>query len=149
MKKIKIFLASSIVEFKDIRHKIGEYVLEYNNKILDQEIKIKLFECEYYDSSISVLNRKQDEYMEILKESDIFVMFVGKKLGNYTKEEYELAKKENIQRNIFFFKSKDIDSSVIDFKKELINDHNAKIYEINIVQEIKDILYYIFDEQLT
>ena len=148
MNKIKIFLSSSIVEFKSIRNKIGEYVLEYNNEYIEKGKKIKLFECEFHDEAISPLDRKQDEYMEVLKKSDIFIMLIGTKLGEYTKEEYEVAYKNNIERHIFFFKSNQTDNSVTKFKNILINDKESYIYEINNIEEMKDILYRLANKKL-
>ena len=141
MNKINIFLASSIIEFKSIRNKIGEYVLEYNNEYIDKGKKIKLFECEFHDEAISSLNRKQDEYMEELKKSDIFLMLIGKRLGNYTKEEYQVALDNNIERHIIFFKNNEEDNSVTEFKKYLLEDKKSNTYEVTNIDEIKNILY--------
>ena len=146
MNKIKIFLASSIVEFKSIRNKIGEYVLEYNNEYIEKGKKIKLFECEFHDEAISSLDRKQDEYMEVLKKSDIFLMLIGKKLGNYTKEEYQVALDNNIERHIIFFKTNEEDNTVIEFKKYLRKIKESNTYEVTTIDEIKNILYKIVNK---
>ncbi len=146
MDKIKIFLASSIVEFKSIRNKIGEYVLEYNNEYIEKGKKIKLFECEFHDEAISPLDRKQDEYMEVLKKSDIFLMLIGKKLGNYTKEEYQVALDNNIERHIIFFKTNEEDNTVIEFKKYLRKIKESNTYEVTTIDEIKNILYKIVNK---
>ena len=146
MNKIKIFLASSIVEFKSIRNKIGEYVLEYNNEYIEKGKKIKLFECEFHDEAISPLDRKQDEYMEVLKKSDIFLMLIGKKLGNYTKEEYQVALDNNIERHIIFFKTNEEDNTVIEFKKHLRKIKESNTYEVTTIDEIKNILYKIVNK---
>ncbi len=147
MNKLSIFLASSIVEFKNSRPKIGEYVLEYNNAMFEYSKKIKLFECEFYDSAVS-LGRKQDDYMEVLKKCDLFMMLIGKKLGNYTKEEYEMAVKSHVERHIFFFKEKKVDSSVFEFQTLLKKDKDSHIYEIEKVEEVKEILYQLANEKL-
>lgn len=147
MKKLSIFLASSIVEFKTARPKIGEYVLEYNNQMFEFSKKIKLFECEYYDEAIS-LNRKQDDYMEVLKQCDLFFMLIGKKLGNYTLEEYEVALQNDVERHIFFLKKKEYDSSILEFQKLLKKDSKAHIYEIEKIEEVKPILYALANEKL-
>lgn len=146
MDKIKIFLASSIVEFKSIRNKIGEYVLEYNNEYIEKGKKIKLFECEFHDEAISPLDRKQDEYMEVLKKSDIFLMLIGKKLGNYTKEEYQVALDNNIERHIIFFKTNEEDNTVIEFKNYLQEIKESNTYEVTTIDEIKNILYKIVNK---
>ena len=146
MDKINIFLASSIVEFKSIRNKIGEYVLEYNNEYIEKGKKIKLFECEFHDEAISPLDRKQDEYMEVLKKSDIFLMLIGKKLGNYTKEEYQVALDNNIERHIIFFKTNEEDNTVIEFKKYLRKIKESNTYEVTTIDEIKNILYKIVNK---
>ena len=90
MQKYQIFLASSINEFKDERNEIGDLIRKIQDILIDYEIKIKLFECEFFDNTIA-LGRKQGEYNEQIKKSQSFIMLVGSKLGQYTLEEYNIA----------------------------------------------------------
>ena len=106
MKTIKIFLASSINEFKNERNEIGDLVRKIQDKLIDENIRIKLFECEFFDNSISMLGRKQNDYNKEIKNADIFIMIIGKRLGDYTKEEYNVAYSSNKPIiNILFKKS--------------------------------------------
>ena len=59
MKKLKIFLASSIVELKEERNEIGDFIRRIQDELIDMDYRIQLFECEFFDNSIA-LTRKQD-----------------------------------------------------------------------------------------
>ena len=139
--KIKIFLASSIVEFKEVRNEIGALVRRVQDILINDDIRVNLFICEYYDSSLSVRGRKQDDYMDELVKSDIFLMLVGKKLGDYTKEEFNKANEcKNIQKEIIFIKNDAVDDSVISFKSEVHNNKNTKVYLDKSIEEVKQII---------
>ena len=78
MKKIKIFLASSIREFEKERIAIGDIVRQIQNRIIDDGIRLDLFMCEFADNSMSN-GRMQERYNDELRKSDIFIMLIGKK----------------------------------------------------------------------
>ncbi len=91
-KTIKIFVASSIHEFRNERNELGRFILGINNMNLKRGIYCFLELCENHDNSISARERKQDEYNEFIKDADaVFVLFF-KKAGKYTVEELRLAK---------------------------------------------------------
>lgn len=129
MKTIKIFLASSINEFKYERNEIGDLIRRIQDKLIDENIRIKLFECEFFDNSISTLGRKQNDYNEEIKNSDIFIMLVGKRLGGYTKEEYRIAVTSNKPIINILFKKVEFDDSVQEFKQEILDNQNVNKYE--------------------
>ena len=52
MQKVKIFLASSIVEFKKERNLIGDVVRKLQDEWIEKEIRIKLFECEFFENNL-------------------------------------------------------------------------------------------------
>ena len=56
-------------------------------------IRIKLFEWEDYDAAYNN-RRKQDEYNEKVRESDLFLALFYKKAGKFTIEEFDVATKE-------------------------------------------------------
>jgi hypothetical protein len=56
-------------------------------------IRIKLFEWEDYDSAYND-KRKQDEYNEYVKQSDIFLALFHKKAGQFTIEEFDKASEQ-------------------------------------------------------
>ncbi len=128
MKKIKIFLASSIEEFKEERNELGRFILGINNLNLERGIYCHLELCENYDSSISARKRKQDDYNEFIKGADaVFVLFC-EKAGDYTVEELKLAKncfRDNGKPKVYtYFKNFDENNLTDEVRKayELIKD---------------------------
>lgn len=92
MKTIKIFLASS-EELDYDRMAFGNLVRRLDNMYEKRGIRIKLFEWEDYDSAYND-KRKQDEYNEYVKQSDIFLALFHKKAGEFTVEEFKVASQE-------------------------------------------------------
>lgn len=129
MKKIKIFLASSIREFEKERIAIGDIVRQIQNRIIDDGIRIDLFMCEFADNSMSN-GRMQERYNDELRKSDIFIMLIGKKAGEFTIEEYEVSKEVNKIKRYILFQDIESDNSVKDFKEILKNDYNIGINHI-------------------
>ena len=78
MKTIKIFLASS-EELDYDRMAFGNLVRRLDDMYEKRGIRIKLFEWEDYDSAYKD-KRKQDEYNEYVKQSDIFLALFHKML---------------------------------------------------------------------
>ena len=129
MKKIKIFLASSIREFQKERIAIGDLIRQIQNDVIDDGIRIDLFMCEFEDNSMS-LGRMQERYNDKLRKSDIFIMLIGKKAGRYTKEEYDISKEKSSMKRYILFQDIESDNSVKDFKEILKNDYNTGINHI-------------------
>ena len=92
MKTIKIFLASS-EELDYDRMAFGNLVRRLDDMYEKRGIRIKLFEWEDYDSAYND-KRKQDEYNEYVKQSDIFLALFHKKAGQFTVEEFDIASQE-------------------------------------------------------
>lgn len=112
IKIIKVFIASSIDEFKEIRKETASFFLKLNNILIDSDVFIQFVQCEEMDSDISK-TRKQDEYNRFIKECDFVIFLFGEKLGDYTSEELDVAIQSFQDRNhpnIFMF-----------FKEELNN----------------------------
>ena len=84
MKTIKIFLASS-EELTDDRNAFGNLVRRLDKIYEKRGIRIELFEWEDYDSAFND-QRKQDEYNERVRESDVFLALFHKKAGAFTVE---------------------------------------------------------------
>ena len=138
MKKLKIFLASSIVELKEERNEIGDFIRRIQDELIDMDYRIQLFECEFFDNSIA-LTRKQDEYNDEIEKSDIFVMLVGSKLGNYTFEEFKIAKSiSSIEINVIFKNYLEhIDETVSNFKRLIQNEERVNQYEYTDLPGLK------------
>ena len=92
MKTIKIFLASS-EELDYDRVAFGNLVRRLDDMYEKRGIRIKLFEWEDYDAAYND-KRKQDEYNEYVKQSDIFLALFHKKAGQFTIEEFDKASEQ-------------------------------------------------------
>ena len=63
MKKIKIFLASSIEDLEEDRLRVGDFFRQLNDVYLDSGVQFKLIKCEDYDNAIAAAG-KQAEYQK-------------------------------------------------------------------------------------
>ncbi len=66
MKFIKIFLASSIVEFRNERQQMGNFIRSLNDIYVKRGIYFELAICEDLGESVA-LERKQQEYNEAIR----------------------------------------------------------------------------------
>lgn len=128
MKTIKIFLASS-EELDYDRMAFGNLVRRLDDLYEKRGIRIKLFEWEDYDAAFND-RRKQDEYNDHVRESDIFLALFHKKAGKFTIEEFNIASeefKEHASPRVFTF-CKDLQSGeeetpeLAEFKKRLFDE---------------------------
>ncbi len=88
---VKIFIASSVNEFRADRDALGLFISEINDKFRHRGIYCELKMCEKEDQAMSLLGRKQREYNKIIEECDaVFVLF-HKKAGRDTLEELRHA----------------------------------------------------------
>ena len=90
MKKIKIFLASSIEDLREDRVEVGDFFCQLNEIYLDSGIHFSLIKCESYDNSIS-LGGKQREYDREIRESELVFFLFFRKVGDFTRHEFEVA----------------------------------------------------------
>ncbi len=126
MQTIKIFLASSVVEFKRERQELAAFVSFINNKSVKRDIFLEIRMCEELSNAMA-LERKQDEYNEYIRESDFVLILIGKTVGQYTIEEFDVAW-EHFQKHgkpdIFtyfreFPQGEQVQESVLTFKERL------------------------------
>ncbi len=107
IKKIKIFIASSIEELKADRTEIGDFFRQLNEIYLDRGIHFSLIKCEDYDDSVA-LSGKQSQYDEEIRDSAISFFLFFKKVGDFTKHEFEVAlesyKEKKSPRIVTYFK---------------------------------------------
>ena len=89
MKTINIFLASSSELIND-RNAFGNLVRRLDNIFEKRSRRIKLYEWEDDDDSIT-FHRKQDTYNARISQSDIFIAMFYKKAGRFTIEEFNTA----------------------------------------------------------
>ena len=89
MKSTKIFIASSS-ELQMERMEIVDLIQDLNDEFEIRDIKLKPVLWEYMDSSMGE-KRKEDEYLDKLKECDICLVLFWNTLGEYTVEELDVA----------------------------------------------------------
>ena len=90
MKRIKIFLASSIEDLREDRLQVGDFFGQLNEIYLDSGVHFSLIKCENYDNSIA-LGGKQQQYDREIRESELVFFLFFRKVGDYTKHEFEVA----------------------------------------------------------
>ena len=98
MKEIKVFLASS-EELKYDRLAFSDLIRKLDNIYEKRGIRIKLFQWEDFDAAYND-KRKQDEYNEYIKQSDLFLALFRTKAGQFTVEEFELARNEHREKGL-------------------------------------------------
>jgi len=107
MKKIKIFIASSIEEFKLDRIEIGNFFRRLNDFYLERGLYFTLIMCEDLDNAINN-GRKQEEYNREIIVSDLVFFLFCTKTGQYTLEEFDIAlesfKKAGRPKIVTYFK---------------------------------------------
>ncbi len=90
MRKIKIFIGSSIEELKEDRVAIGNFFRQLNDLYLDNGLYFQLVMCEDYDDAIET-GGKQSKYDKEIEDSELSVFIFFKKVGEYTEHEFEVA----------------------------------------------------------
>lgn len=92
----RVFLASSINDFAKERREVGAFIQELNQQRYIKEGKyIKLYLCEDMSDCIaSEKKRKQEEYNEAIRKSNLFILMADHKVGKYTMEELQVAEKQ-------------------------------------------------------
>ena len=84
---------------REDRIAFGDLIRRLDGIYRKQGTRIELIEWE--DLDISYNNcRKQDEYNDSIRQSDVFVALFHTLAGKYTREEFEVAREENIKRQI-------------------------------------------------
>ena len=90
MKRIRIFLASSITDLKFDRIEIGNFFRQLNDIYIESGIYFDLVMCEDYDNGIA-LEGKQSEFDRLLCDSELVFFVFFNKVGEYTRHEFEVA----------------------------------------------------------
>lgn len=91
MKQVKIFLASS-VELDEDKREFDNYFAEKNKIYRERYIDFDQRTWKDFVSSVSA-QRLQDRYNEYIQTCDIAIFLFHTKIGQYTKEEFEVAHK--------------------------------------------------------
>ncbi|MCL2063390.1 MAG: DUF4062 domain-containing protein [Candidatus Cloacimonetes bacterium] len=149
---IKIFLASSIEEFADERQSLKNFIRQIKNVVIDHNIMINMFICEFSDKAITN-GRKQEQFLTEIDDCNIFLLLIGKKMGKYTFEEYEYAKNLKKQQVEGFpiiiagFKICDDSESTINVFFENIPSDTLKL-KFTEITDFKEILLSVILEIL-
>jgi hypothetical protein len=106
MKAIHIFLASSINDLRTERLELGNFTRILNDRLILHDAYAYIHMCEDISDEVA-LTRKQDEYNRVIQSCDHFVLLFWRKIGGYTAEEYEIARKHQLEHgtpnlHIFF-----------------------------------------------
>jgi len=145
MRELKIFLASS-EELEIERSKFSLYIRE-TSEIWEGTRNIKLVPIlweKYFTDFISSTKHQQDEYNEEIKKCDFFVMLYWTKVGDYTKQEFEVALKQFDETKkkpliIAYFMNKDISKEISQTDKDSLQNFRTKLSERTYEIEEKDI----------
>lgn len=147
MKVVKLFVASSIEEFKEERIFLGDFIRRYNDKSIPKGYRVKLFLCE--DES----DNYQPIYDRQINNCDFFIAFIGASIGKYTQHELEVARDcQKIKRKIIVLKSSSEELLPDAIKSyfnviTLNNDFMKQLYEL-LVAETELMLPYIEETQV-
>ncbi|MBO7228296.1 MAG: hypothetical protein J6V18_01275 [Bacteroidales bacterium] len=128
MKEIKVFLASS-EELKYDRLAFSDLIRKLDNIYEKRGIRIRLFQWEDFDAAYND-KRKQDEYNEYIKQSDLFLALFRTKAGQFTVEEFELARNEHREKgspkpHVYcrdLEQGETEDKTLTEFKQKLFNE---------------------------
>ena len=94
MKKIRIFIGSSITELSQERKDLVVFLSALNNKYIDRGIYIEPYVCEETSGMMLTGGSQSAHNAYIENEADACIFMFFKKAGEFTAEELELAKKE-------------------------------------------------------
>ena len=125
---IRVFIASS-EELENDRNAFGNLIRKLNKTYQMRGIELDLFEWEDYDAAYND-RRKQDEYNEKVRASDMFLAVFHIKAGRFTREEFDVAIEEFRRRGLpkSYVYCKDLKDDEVesqelkDFKERLYNE---------------------------
>ena len=149
----KIFLGSSIDEFKTEREKIKSSINDMNQTFNKYGVNILVTSCEGENYVIDGKKGSQEYINEHVKNSDYSIFLIGKNLGIHTKEEFDIAYKtckanKKLKIRVYFKKISSVNKKVKDFKCEL--DKKCKYYysEFYDYKDIVPTIEYLISLQL-
>jgi len=155
VRNVKLFLASSYALKKD-RDEIMLFLANKNRFLVKHGIYLELVRWEFLSSSFSD-TRKQDDFNKELEESEIFTCLIYDRVGQYTKEEFNIAYQnykqgKNPKKLYLYFKilpksKKEQAIEVFEFRKTV--EQNQQIYrEYKNSDQLKLFLNQNLDEDL-
>lgn len=136
MKEVKIFLASSIVEFERERNQLVSYINQLNDQYVKRGIYFNLVICENLPNAIS-LGRKQEEYNEVIRSSRYVWVLVGERMGDFTEEEFDVALDQFVKTG---------SPSIHTYFKKLPEGRNPDESVLKFLERLNDNLGHYYDE---
>ena len=126
MKYIKIFIASSLSEFRQQRYELGDYIRSLNDIYVRRGIYFELVLSEDLPNMLAA-GRKQDELNQIINDCQYFYILIGRRAGGASLEEFDTALKKQRESGLphiytYFYQSEDgrtPEQSTIDFMEML------------------------------
>jgi len=141
MKIIRIFVTSS-AELKLERMELVDLIQDINDKLEEEGITLKPILWEYMDSSMRA-ERKEDEYLEKLRECEVCIVMFWRTLGEYTLEELDVAVKEmragRLPKQVYVLFKEPANS----ISKELMS------FKYSFSKKYRDVTSYQFDNAKT
>ena len=108
MKRIKIFIASSVEDLRDDRLMVGDFFRQLNEIYIDSGSYFSLIMCQDYDSS-STHSQGQSRYDDEIRDSELCFFLFYRKAEDYTRHEFEIAldsfKDEQKPKIVTYFKT--------------------------------------------
>ena len=92
MTYIKLFLASSIEEFREERLELRAFIESLNKIFRPNDVCFELTVCEDMSNAMAK-DRKQEKYNAEIRSAQYFFLLLGSEVGNYTQEEFDVALK--------------------------------------------------------
>lgn len=141
---LDIFIASSIVEFKNEREKFIMTMGRLHDYLLENRMcNLVIHRCEDFECNILKQNEgTQDRLNEMIRKSDITLFFFGNKIGEVSKEELEIAynnyNKTKKSMPFVFFINKEYDSNA---PYEYMNELKNKNIDYMIIDQFDDIIF--------
>lgn len=87
---VRVFVASSLEEFQADRAEIARQITELNNLSVRKGLFFELIMCEDTDDFVA-MGRKQDEYNDDIRKSQLVFFLFLSKAGQFTLEEFDVA----------------------------------------------------------
>ena len=97
LKTIRVFIASSVDDFTQERMELGDFIQTLNLAYEPQGFHIEWNKPENMSREF-MPEGSQAAYDKKIKECDYFFLLVGRTVGEYTLQEFDLAQKERKQK---------------------------------------------------
>jgi len=163
--KKKIFLASGS-DLANERDAVELIIQRKNNELIEKELFFEIVRWEQMRQDFDV-NRAQEHYSTEIEKCDVMLVLFFKRVGKYTKEEFDIAYKrfrdgKNPRHLYVYFKKYYVPADEIDddilaiakFKNEIIRDEQMFIrfedladLQLSVTQQI-DLLVKEFEKEI-